>query len=419
MIKAEIDKVIAGSIAEELEIEVGDFLLKIDGKDINDIIEYERAIYKEYIEIEVLKKDINEIWEFEIEKDWDEELGLDFKKPVFDGIKTCQNNCLFCFVDQQPKNLRKSLCIKDEDFRTSFLYGSYMTLSNMGDKDMKRIIDQKLSPLYISVHATDPEVRVSLLRNKKAGDLISKMKKLVDNGIELHTQIVLIPEINDGKILEKTIKDLESLYPMVKSVTVVPIGLTKYHKNSLRLFTEDECARITKYLLLKAREYKNLWGTNFIFTSDEFFVKSKIDVPENEYYENFEHLENGVGLLRLILEEEKDIRELKGKYKKKGTIACGVSLYPYLTEIFIDELNINIKAIKNYFWGETITVTGLITGSDLIENLKDSDIGDELIINRVMLNDNREFLDDKTVEDVEKALNTKIRIIEKLEEIYK
>ncbi|BDU49838.1 DUF512 domain-containing protein [Haliovirga abyssi] len=419
MTKAEIIKVQKDSIAEELDIEKGDFLVRIDGKDIYDIIQYEHMIYKEFIIVEILKKDINEIWEFEIEKDEFEDLGIEFKSPVFDGVRTCKNNCVFCFVAQLPKGLRKTLYLKDEDFRLSFLYGSYTTFSNLTDDDIKRIIKEHISPLYVSVHATDSMVRKVLLRNRDAGNILEKIKYLTDNGIELHTQAVIVPGYNDGKILEKTIDDLASFYPQVKSLTVVPVGLTKYHKGGLRLNTEEESKKIVKYTLEKSKEFKEKFDTYFSFLSDEFFIQSKMDIPEKEYYEEFEHIENGVGLVRLLLEEVKDMK-IKDKFYKgnKITIACGKSIYKYMKEIFIHDDKINIVPIESYFWGEKITVTGLITGSDLIKNLKDKELGDKLIINKIMLNDKKQFLDDMSLEGVSERIGTKIKVIERLEEIY-
>jgi putative radical SAM enzyme (TIGR03279 family) len=420
MIKAEIIHVAEDSIAEELEIEPGDCLLKINGKEITDIVEYEHAIYVEELEIEIWKKSINEIWELELEKDQYEDLGIEFKDAVFDRVKTCKNNCLFCFVSQLPQNMRKNLYIKDEDFRMSYLFGSYMTLSNMTDADFNRIVEEKLSPLYISVHATEPTVRENLMKNSDAGTIMEKLKKLIDNGIELHTQAVVVPGINDGKVLEKTITDLASLYPGVKSLTVVPVGLTKYHRNGLRLFNKEECEDVVTMILQKSREFKKNHKTNFVFLADEFFVKGEIDIPQKEYYEEFEHIENGVGLLRLLLDEADKFKKKKKIQKsKKCTIACGESAYRYLKEIFAGDENITVTAVKNYFFGESITVTGLITGGDLIKNFNGHDIGEELIINRVMLNDDMKFLDDLTVKDIEKALKVKVRVVEKIEEIYK
>ena len=420
MVKAEISYVEEGSIAEELEIREGDYLLKINGKEITDIIEYEHSVYQEELVIEVLKKEINEIWELEIEKDEYEDLGIEFKDAVFDGVKTCKNNCLFCFVAQLPPKMRKNLYIKDEDYRMSFLFGSYMTLSNMNDKDFERIIKEKISPLYISVHATECSVREQLLRNKDAGNIMEKLRKLIDNGIEVHTQAVIVPGYNDGAVLEKTVEELASLYPGVKSLTVVPVGLTKYHKNGLRLLNKDECCSIIESIMEKSANYKKKFKTNFVFLADEFFVKSEREIPKKEYYEDFEHLENGVGLLRLLLDEAEKLKKKNLKYRKeKCTIACGVSVAPYLKRIFEHDKKIEVFPVKNHFFGDTITVTGLITGSDIIKNLKGYNIGDELIINRVMLNDDMLFLDDFTVEDISKAIGVKIKVIEKLEEIYK
>jgi len=418
MIKGEITKIKKGSIAEELGVEVGDSLLKIDGEIIHDIVEYEHKIYKEYLEIEILKTKENEIWELEIEKDEYEELGLEFENPLFDGIKTCRNNCLFCFVSQLPKNMRKSMYIKDEDFRMSFLYGSYTTLSNMQDEDLERIIREKLSPQYVSVHATDLEVRKNLLRNEKIKDIMGQLETLTKNGIEIYAQAVLMPGINDGKILEKTIEDLAKFYPMVKGVTIVPIGLTKHHKNGLRLFKKEESEKVVEYVLKKGKEYKKKFGEEFCILSDEFFIQSEKDFPDKEYYGDYENLENGVGLVRLLLEEAKELKKQNLKYTKKGTIACGMSIYKYMKEIFKKEENLKIIPIKNYFFGESITITGLITGSDLLKNLEKVDLGDELILNKVMLN-NKVFLDDYTIEDISKKLGVNIRLVENIAEVYK
>ncbi len=420
-IKAEIERVLEDSIAEELGIEAGDFLLTIDKKPVYDIIDYENRIYKEFLEIEILKTRINEIWEFEIEKDKYEDIGIEFKVPIFDDIKVCRNNCIFCFVAQLPKGLRKSLYIKDEDFRFSFLHGSYTTLSNLEEADLKRIFKQKISPIYVSVHATDSDTRIKLLRNKEAGNIMEKIKLLTDNRIEMHTQAVIVPEINDGKILEKTIEDLFSFYPKVKSLTIVPLGLTKYHKNGLRLLNKEEAYDITRYVMKKSEEIKKKTGTSFVFLADEFFIKSGISIPETEYYEDFEHLENGVGLVRVFLDEAKKFFSKKNRKKKekKSTIVCGESIYEYMKETFKNEENIEIQKIKNYFFGEMITVTGLITGSDLIENLKNKEIGEELIINKCMTNENKEFLDGMTVEEIENKLGVKVRVVERIKEIYK
>lgn len=420
MIKAEISFVEEGSIAEELEIEPGDSIIKINGHEIGDIIEYEHLVYQEELLIEVYKKNINEIWELEIEKDEYEDLGIEFKEAVFDGVKTCRNNCLFCFVAQLPPKMRKNLYIKDEDYRMSYLFGSYMTLSNMVEEDFKRIIKNKISPLYLSVHSTNKETRETLLRNDKAGNIVERIKSLVDNNIEVHTQAVIVPGYNDGEDLEKSIDELAALYPGVKSMTIVPVGLTKYHKNGLRLMTKDECKKVIEMVIKKSQEYKKKFKTNFVFLADEFFVKAEMEIPKKEYYEDFEHLENGVGLLRLLLEDAEKLKKKKLTYKgKRCTVVCGVSVFPYMKDIFSNDKNITVIPITNYFFGETITVTGLITASDLIKNLRDVEIGDKLVINRVMLNDDMIFLDDFKIEDVEKALNIKVQVIEKLEEIYK
>lgn len=419
MIKAEISSVEKGSIAEKLGIEAGDFLIGIDGNEICDVIEYENKIYKTNLKLEVEKKEGLEKKEYIINKEKFEPLGMEFSDVIFDKVKTCKNNCVFCFVSQLPKGMRHSVYIKDEDFRTSFMFGSYMTLSNMSDSDMERVISQQLSPLYVSVHATDAQVRESLLRNKEAGNILEKIKKLTEAGIELHTQAVLVPEINDGDILKKTVEDLAAFYPMVKSLSIVPVGLTKYNKNNIRLFKKEESQKICEYILLKGEEFKKKFGTNFVFIADEFIIKAGYNIPENSYYEKYEVLENGIGLVRILLDKARKIQ----KKKKKGkiinkTIACGESIYPFIKTIAEKDENISVIPIKNYFFGETVTVTGLITGSDLIQNLKERDLGDELYIDGIMLNDDNKFLDDLTLEDVEKELKKKIKVIYSIEEVF-
>ena len=258
------------------------------------------------------------------------------------------------------------------------------------------------------------------MKNCDAGKIMEKLKNLIDKGIEVHTQAVVVPGINDGAVLDKTIEDLASLYPGVKSLTVVPVGLTKYHRNGLRLFNKDECEDVVTNVLQKSREFKKKYKTNFVFLADEFFVKGEMDIPPKEYYEEFEHIENGVGLVRLLLDEaERFKKKKKVKKSKSCTIACGESAHRFLKDIFADEENITVTAVKNYFFGESITVTGLITGGDLIKNFNGKEIGEELIINRVMLNDDMKFLDDLTVKDIEKALKVKVKVVEKIDEIYK
>lgn len=317
-----------------------------------------------------------------------------------------------------PKGMRKSVYVKDEDYRTSFLYGTYMTLSNITDKEIENIIKMKLSPLYVSVHATDPDTRIKLLKNPKAGNILEKMKRLTDNGIQLHTQVVLLPGINDKKILEKTVDDLADMHPSVQSLSVVPVGITKYNKTNLKTYKSQESVQICKFILNKGKEFKKSLGANFVFISDEFLISAGITIPKTSYYEDFESVENGVGLTRILLDEAKDLDNSKRTYKGKATLVCGELIYPYLKKIFKKHLNVEIIPIKNHFFGDSVTVTGLITGSDLIKNLKGKDLGDEVIIGRIMLNDDDLFLDDYTLKKVSKSLGVKLRCIDKLEEIF-
>ncbi|MBI4649802.1 DUF512 domain-containing protein [Candidatus Desantisbacteria bacterium] len=418
MVNCEISEIVKDSIAEELGIDAGHFLISIDGKQIHDIIEYDHEISKEFLTLEILKPVENEVWEFKIEKDEFEDIGIKFTQNIFDNVKTCKNNCIFCFVNQMPRGMRKSVYIKDEDYRTSFLYGSYMTLSGIKDKEIDYIIRMKLSPLYISVHATDPSVRIKLLKNPDAGNILKNIQKLTGGGIQLHTQAVLVPGVNDGKILEKTVEDLADMFPYVQSLSIVPVGITKYNKTGLKPYNKDESIKICDYVLNKGKEFKKKSENTFVFIADEFLVKAGYDIPKTSYYENFEASENGVGLVRMLLDEANELKGCKLKYNGNATLACGESIYPYLKKILKRFTSIKVFPIKNYFFGDTVTVTGLITGSDLIKNLKGKDMGDEIIINSIMLNDNKKFLDDYSIPEVSKVIGVKIRCIDNIKEIF-
>lgn len=293
-----ITKVTEGSIADELEIEKGDILLSINSQSVEDIIEYQYLIADEYIELEIQTKD-GEVVIYEIEKDIDEDLGIEFENPITNSVQTCRNKCMFCFIDQLPKGLRKTLYIKDDDSRLSFLQGNFITMTNMGKKEIDKMIKYHISPVNISVHTTDSELRIKMLSNKTAGDILEKMKKLKKANIVMNAQIVLIPNVNDKKNLEKTLYDLEKLHPQLQSIAIVPIGITKYRQKLAKvdIFNTDTA----RDLILQVQEFqqkflKNL-GTRFVFLSDEFYVMSGIKRPSYKEYEGFKQLENGVGLM--------------------------------------------------------------------------------------------------------------------------
>lgn len=414
-----IEKVEKGSIAEELGIEPGDILVSINDNKVLDIIDYKYLISDDYVVVTIQKKN-NEVWDFEIEKDYDEDLGIYFTNPLIDKAKSCRNKCMFCFIDQLPKGMRETLYFKDDDSRLSFLQGNFITLTNLRDDEIQRIIDYRLSPINVSVHTTNPELRIKMLNNKNAGKIYSILKKFSQAKIEVHCQIVLVPGVNDGVELDRTLGDLSKLYPSVNSVAVVPVGITKYREGLPKLepFNEVSSLEFLKYIRNKQEEYLKKLGTRFVFPSDEFYAMTNIAPPSYGEYEKFLQLENGVGLMTLFsYEVDREIEKLKDdiSLKKKYIVATGTLAYKFVKSICdkvmnnIRELEIKVVPIKNDFFGTTITVSGLITGQDLINQLKEYKDFDALIIPNSMLRSGEKvFLDDLTIEDIEKELNIKV-----------
>lgn len=412
-----ISKVYNNSIAEEIGIEVGDVLISINGQRIQDIIEYKFLISDEYLEVEIQK--INrEIYIYEIEKDYDEDLGIEFSNPIIDKAKSCRNKCMFCFIDQLPKGMRDTLYFKDDDSRLSFLQGNFITLTNMTDEDINNIIKYRISPINISVHTTNPELRVKMLSNKNAGKLYDTMKKLYDANIEMNCQIVLCPGVNDKDELKRTLEDLSHFYPYVNSAAVVPVGLTKHREGlfELDIFNKESSKELINQIREIQSMYLNKLGTRFVFLSDEFYIIGDEKLLDYDEYEGFIQLENGVGLMCKFESEVHDyIKNLpknKLKSSKKVSIATGSSSYEFMKKIAsyimnnISGLDIIVYKINNVFFGETITVSGLITASDIVSQLKDKDLGENLFIPRSMLKADEEvFLDDITLEGLSKKLN--------------
>lgn len=401
------------SIAEELEIEAGSELLSINGIKPKDYIEYQYALRAEELMFEVADKS-GEITEYEIEKDYEEDLGLIFESAIFDKIKPCANNCIFCFVDQQPEGLRESLYIKDDDYRLSYLQGTYITLTNLTKKDRERIKTQHLGPLYISVHTTNPELRIKMLRNKNAGNLLKELDFLKENDIPINTQIVLCPNYNDNEELERTLNDLWKYKKILNSIAIVPIGITKYRKEKLQ--------RVTKEIALKTIEITDNFNKrtkkNIANLSDEFFLIAEKEIPDKKYYNGYAQLEDGVGSLRYITDDfEKRKAKLpkEVKIKKEYTIACSISaknvFFKFAEELNkIKNVNISVIPIENGFFGKDVNVAGLITAKDLIEQLKDKCYKDVIIPSVVLRPYTNEFLDGLTVSDIEKELNIKIHV---------
>ncbi|MCI6737996.1 MAG: DUF512 domain-containing protein [Intestinibacter sp.] len=414
-----ISKVYKDSIAEEIGIEVGDLLIAVNDQKIHDIIEYKFLISDEYIELEIQKRD-GEVYIYEIEKDFDEELGIEFVNPIIDKAKSCRNKCIFCFIDQLPKGMRKTLYFKDDDSRLSFLQGNFITLTNMSEEDIQNIIKYRISPINISVHTTNPELRTKMINNKRAGKLLETMKRLADAQIEMNCQIVLCPGYNDKEELDRTLSDLSSLYPYVNSVAIVPVGITKYRENLAKLDIFDyEAANQTINQVHRLQEkYLKELDTRFAFLSDEFYIIAKRPLLNYDEYEGFLQFEDGVGMIckqgteivRYLgtLEENDDI-------EKTISIATGSSAYEFICDMAdkimkkFKNIKINVYKIVNDYFGHTITVSGLITATDIIKQLDKKDLGEALYITRSMLKGDEEvFLDDITLKELEEKLNVKV-----------
>ena len=421
-----ISKVYNNSIAEELGIEVDDILISINGQKIQDIIEYKFLISDEYLEVEIQKKN-REIYIYEIEKDYDDDLGIEFTNPIIDKAKSCRNKCVFCFIDQLPKGMRETLYFKDDDSRLSFLQGNFVTLTNMSEEDINNIIKYRISPINISVHTTNPDLRVKMLNNRFAGKLYSIMERLAEAQITMNCQIVLCPGINDGEELRRTISDLSNLYPYVNSTAIVPVGITRHrdHLPNLTIFNEETAGKTIDLINEIQSEYLSNLGTRFVFLSDEFYIIANRELLEYEEYEGFIQFENGVGMIRKFDTEIKQYLENIPKdiltSKKRVSIATGSSAYEFMKSVAnyvmdkIDNIEINVYKITNNFFGDTITVSGLITATDIIDQLKDIDLGDKLYIPRNMLKADEEiFLDNITLEELKERL--KIDVIPCLSE---
>ncbi|MDD7740661.1 MAG: DUF512 domain-containing protein [Fusicatenibacter sp.] len=417
-----IREVTPGSIADEMGLEAGDELLSINGEEIEDVFDYHYQVNDTYLELGIRKQD-GEEWILEIDKEYDEDMGIVFENEFMDQYRSCRNNCIFCFIDQMPPGMRETLYFKDDDSRLSFLQGNYVTLTNMSDHDIDRIIKYHLAPINISFQTTNPELRCRMLKNRFAGDIFPKVKRLYDAGIEMNGQIVLCKGYNDGDELERSISDLSAYLPHLKSVSVVPVGLSKYRDGLTHLepFEKEDAKEVLQIIRKWQKKLYEKWGLHFIHASDEWYLLAKEPLPEEEEYDGYLQLENGVGMLRLLQEEVKE--ELSGRSGDERicriSIATGRLAAPFLEKCmgWIREKYPNVKgnvyAITNNFFGESITVSGLITGGDLIEQLKTKDLGDYLLIPCNMLRSGENvFLDDVTVEEAEKRLNVKIQVVD-------
>ena len=402
-----VDKVIENSIAEELEIEQGDEILSIDGCVLADMIDYNFYCKSDILTLEIKKKN-GEVEEIEIEKDFDEDLGIVFESAVFDKIKPCLNHCIFCFVDQQPKGLRDTLYVKDDDYRLSYLQGTYITLTNFTEKDKERIKKMHLGPFYVSVHTTNPDLRVKMLRNPNAGKALENLQWFRRNKIPIHVQIVLCPGYSDGKELERTLSDLAKLKRTVLSVAIVPVGITQYREDNKLKKVDKKCAKETISI---ASRYKR------VCCSDEFFLIAGEKVPPAKYYGKFSQLDDGVGSIRFLLEDFRKLEKPKEiKRQLKVLFATSRAAEGAIKEISkrlnrIKNLKTTVAAVKSNYWGEDITVAGLITTDDLIRTVN-TQICDLVVIPAVMLRPYTEtFLDGKTLDYVKKATGKDFLII--------
>ena len=430
-----ITNVIKGSIAEEMEIRAGFRLLSVNGKPIEYIFDYRFLIDDTYVELEIEDSE-GEVCIYEIEKDYDEDPGLEFGSGLMDEYHSCTNRCIFCFIDQMPPGMRDTLYFKDDDSRLSFLQGNYVTLTNMKSKDIDRLIAYRMEPINISVHTTDPELRCKMLHNRFAGQVLSYIDRLFTAGIRMNGQIVLCKGINDGLQLEKTIQDLSSYIPCMESVSVVPVGLTRFRDGLFPLepFNKVDAKAVIECVEKWQEKLYNTYGIHFIHASDEFYLLAGMNMPEEERYDGYLQLENGVGMIRLLFEEfmqavdtriNNNSMELKAGSPRSITVATGMSAAPFIQRLCnyatdklqqtgtsgCTDLTIKVQPITNRFFGENITVSGLICGKDIIDQLRNQPLGDALLLPVNMFRAGEEyFLDDVTKQEVENTLHIPIVI---------
>lgn len=416
-----IDNVLKNSLADKEGIKKGDFLISINNHKINDILDYMYLTSEDQLSIKI-RKDNGKEQLVKIKNASHFPLGIEFDEATIDKPKNCKNKCVFCFIDQLPADMRKSLYFKDDDYRMCFLYGNYITLTNLKQDDLKRIVSMHLSPINISVHTTNPELRAKMLSNKDAADILDKMKYLAQNHIDMQIQIVLCPNLNDAEELKKTLDDLSTLYPYISSVSVVDVGLTKYRdglyplENVNKLKAQETIKIVAEYQEKMIETY----GTRWVFCSDEIYIKAQEKIPDYDFYEEFSQYQNGVGFIAAFKKEfydEFSATNQTKQAKKTVSIAAGVSIAPFIKELCASiENKYNIKVIvyevKNNFFGKNITASGLLTGCDIINSLRDKELGQKLLLPSVLLKSGTEILlDDLTISDIENELNIKVKIV--------
>ena len=417
-----ISRVLPGSIGEELELVPGDMLVSINGQPVEDVFDYRYLMNDEMVELLIRKKN-GEEWELEVEKDYEDELGVEFENSLMDDYRSCSNHCIFCFIDQMPPNMRETLYFKDDDSRLSFLQGNYVTLTNMSEYDLDRIIKFHLSPINVSFQTMNPELRCKMLHNRFAGDALKKVDKLYQGGVIMNGQIVLCKGVNDRDELEYSLEKLSEYAPVLQSVSVVPVGLSKYRDGlyPLEPFGREDA----EYLIEQVERWQKIMmerhGIHFIHASDEWYILAGKKLPEETRYDGYLQLENGVGMMRLLETEVKErLAGLEGDNREfTASVATGKLAAPFIQQYMkliqekFPNIKVNVYTIRNDFFGERITVSGLITGTDLREQLKDRELGEKVLIPCNMLRSGEDvFLDDLTVDDIREALGTELVVVD-------
>ncbi|MCI9136761.1 MAG: DUF512 domain-containing protein [Lachnospiraceae bacterium] len=421
-----IDRVQPGSIAEGMELEPGDVLLSVNNHEIEDVFDYHYHTNEEYLTVSIRKKN-GEEWELEIEKEYEDDLGIEFENGLMDDYKSCRNKCIFCFIDQMPPGMRETLYFKDDDSRLSFLQGNYVTLTNMKEHDLERIVKYRLGPINVSVQSTNPQLRCKMLNNRFAGEALQKMDFLYENGIPMNGQIVLCKGINDGEELRRTITDLMKYMPVLESVSVVPVGLSRYRDDLYHLepFTGEDAGEVLAMIHHYQKICMEKCGLHFVHASDEWYLLAGQELPPEENYDGYLQLENGVGMLRLLRSEfAEELEHIRRKetgaacVSGKITAATGILAAPALQELAEDfmelfpEREIQVIPVVNHFFGEQITVSGLLTGQDIIAQLEGRELGERLLLPCNLLRSGEDvFLDDITVAQMENALQVEIDIV--------
>ncbi|MDO4293498.1 MAG: DUF512 domain-containing protein [Eubacteriales bacterium] len=417
-----------GSIAEEMEIAAGDRLLAINGEEVEDIFDYQYMIQEEYVEV-LIAKPSGEEWLLEIDKDYAEDLGIEFENGLMDDYRSCSNKCIFCFIDQMPKGMRETLYFKDDDSRLSFLQGNYVTLTNMSEKDVERVIKYHMSPINISFQTTNPTLRCMMLHNRFAGEALKKVDRFYQAGIEMNGQIVLCKGVNDGAELERSISDLSRYLPHLRSVSVVPVGLSKYREGlyPLEPFEREDAKKVLETIHRWQERLYPQYGLHFVHASDEWYILAGQELPDEDNYDGYLQLENGVGMLRLLMEEFEDslqrlrksgaMERWNGRRRELSAVTGRIAA-PYIERMIrrleqeFPGLCVHLYPVRNDFFGERITVTGLLTGQDIIAQLKGRPLGQELLLpQNVLRSGERVLLDDYTVDDIANALQVPVNIV--------